>query len=414
MSAGRWDLTTELPDLADPALVADPYPYYAALRAAGGLHHSATWDAWLVTRYDLCHEVFSRPHDFDAAGQPMLRALQKGIQGGATSWRLPSGSGLTAPDPRQRAEGRRTTGRALTRPYVDRLWDGFAAECASTASELLDRAGTGPVDVVTEYAIPMATSLLANLMGVQPADLSVFRAWAESGYHDDLTDAQRGRVALDIRRLLANQAVHRLRNATDDFVGFLASNPAALPGHTSDVTAHLEFVLGTGLMISLVTHQGLVLSFSTLLRSLIAAPDQYLRLRRDRSLMASAVEEGLRYDPSTQALGRFARANTSLGGVDIPDGSLLVCFVGSANRDEAQWPAAATFDVSRDVRSTARHLTFGHGATSCLGAAMSRRALGYLLEALVERVGTIAPASGAQPFPEFMTRGFVSLPVELR
>ncbi|WP_412734788.1 cytochrome P450 [Krasilnikovia sp. MM14-A1259] len=403
------DLRTEPLDLRDPALVADPYPAYAGLRATGGLHYSSTWDAWLVTRYDLCHEVFSRPRDFDPVGQPLLRGLQRQVLDGARSWRVPEVPALAGHDPGQRAVGRRTTGRALTTPFADALWDGFAAECAVAAADLAERSASGPVDVVRGYAVPLVTSLLAGLMAVRPPDLPVFRAWAESGYADDLSDAARARIVVDIRRLLSRQAVDRVKHPVDDFVGHLA----ALPGGTSDLTAHLEFVLGTGLMISLVTHQGLVLSFSTLLQSLVDAPEEYARLRRDRSRMADAVEEGLRFDTSTQALGRFARAATTLAGTPIPAGSLMICLVGAANRDEAQWPAADSFDPARGARAASRHLGFGHGATSCLGAAMSRRALAHLLGALVEHATALGPAPGARRFPEFMTRGFVALPVEL-
>ncbi|MFC7614591.1 cytochrome P450 [Actinokineospora soli] len=76
-----------------------------------------------------------------------------------------------------------------------------------------------------------------------------------------------------------------------------------------------------------------------------------------------------------------------------------MCLTGSANRDERQWPDGDRFDVTRDVRSAARHLGFGHGSTSCLGAAMSRRALGVMLAALVERARSWRPPTAPSPSP---------------
>lgn len=395
-------------DLADTALVEDPYPHYARLRAAGAPVRSAVWDCWFAASHAQCHAVFGDDR-FSAVGQPMLRGLQAAVVSGARSYTLPAPPPETGAEA-HRAQGRRTTGRALATTYVDRLWPGFAAACRERAADLLTR--PDPVDVVADYAIPLATRLLADLMAVRERDLPVFRAWAESGYSPRPDEAAQRRVARDIRALLAQSAVARLREPTDDFVGHLAANPGTLTAE-SGVGAHLEFVLGTALMISLVTHQGLVFSFGTLVDALACHPDQYVRVRTDRSLVAGAVEEGLRHDPSTQALGRLARDDVVVDGIEIPAGGLVLCLVGSANRDPTQWPHADTFDVGRDTRAAARHLTFGLGATSCLGAAMSRHALGHMLAALVAAAGELAPAPGTVRFPEFMTRGYTALPVHL-
>ncbi len=397
--------------LTDPGLVRDPYPAYAALRADGGVHYAPRWDSWFVTRDDLCRDVLAGPVGADPNGQPLLRMLQAAVLRGATSWRPPAIGGGIGVDELHRLQGRRTTALALGADGLDRLWPGFAAACADTAAVLVER--VGPVDLVRDYAIPLATSLLADLMAVAPQDRAVFRAWAESSYHDDLDEEAMRRLVRDVRQLLARQAVDRLRCPADDFVGRLASGPAVLSTGGREVTAHLEFVLGTGLMVSLVTHQGLVLSFSTLLHALVAYPDQYRLLHRDPALLAGTVEEGLRYDTATQAVGRRTAGELVLDGRVLPAGALLVLCTGSANRDPAQWPDANRFDVTRAPRSTARHLAFGRGSTACLGAAMSRRALWHMLEPLVGRVREIAAAPEARRFPEFMTRGFTTLPVDL-
>ncbi|UVS78678.1 cytochrome P450 [Actinokineospora sp. UTMC 2448] len=386
---------TEPLDLA--GLLPDPYPAYARLRADGGVHRSERWDAWFVTTYEQCHAVFSDAARFDAVGQPFLRMLQAEVLRGGTSWRTPQAP--PAGDDPARAAGRRTTGRALGTPFVDSLWPRFERDCRETAAAL-----PATADLVADFAIPLTTRLLADLMAVTPADLPVFAAWAESGY----TGGPSRTAVRDVRHLLAQQAVSRVAEPVDDFVGNLVAHPGA------DLRAHLELVLGTGLMISMVTHQGLVLSFSTLLNALMAAPDQYALLRADPGLIPNAVEEGLRFDSSTQALGRLSRVDAELGGTRVPAGRLLVCLTGSANRDGAQFPDPDRFDVTRPVRSSGRHLSFGHGATSCLGAAMSRRALGHMLSAIVARADRVLPSAEPRLFEEFMTRGFVSLPTEMR
>ncbi|MEU6714626.1 cytochrome P450 [Nonomuraea sp. NPDC046802] len=394
-------------DLSAPELVTDPYPTYAGLRAGGGPRYSEQWDVWLVPGYDHCRQVFSSALNRDSLGQPYLRMLQAEVRRGAGSWRVPEPPALAEGYGDQRAAGRRVNGRALSTEFVDSLWPAFAASCRESAAALAVR--SGPVDLVGDYAKPVVTGLLAGLMGVSPQELPVFSAWVDSGYEQDLEEERRRVIATDIRRLFAQRAVDRVREPQDDFLGSLAANPIR-----EDLKSHLESVLGAALMISMVPHQGLVLSFSTLANALLTRPDQYALLRKDGDLVPRAVEEGLRYDSSTQALGRLVRQETTIGGARVATGSLLVLMVGSANRDERQWPDAAAFDVTRDQRSAARHLGFGHGATSCLGAAMSRKALTYMLAALVEAVAEWAPAGSATAFPEFMTRGFTTLPAELR
>ncbi|WP_225725223.1 MULTISPECIES: cytochrome P450 [unclassified Nocardia] len=393
-------------ELTGPTLIADPYPEYARLRADGGVHYSRRWDCWFVSRYDLCLEIFNNAATFDAVGQPFLRMLQAAVRGGAVSWRVPHAPQVNPADAARRSAGRRTTGRALSSGFVDTLWPDFERECAAAAAELGKSAG--PVDLIRDYAAPLTTRLLAGLLAVSAADFPLFQAWTESGYEAGEQDAQ-VRLAREIRRLFARQAVDRMTSPVDDFVGYLAAHPGEIPGRDG-VGAHLEFVLGTGLMISLVTHQGLVFSFGTLMNALLREQDSYRAVRADRSLIAGAVEEGLRYDTSTQALGRLARTDAEIGGVTIPAGALVVCLTGSANRDERQWTDAGRFDIHRDPRAAARHLGFGVGATSCLGALISRRALGHLLGALVEYVAAPAPLAGARPYGEFMTRGYLTLP----
>ncbi|MFC7614592.1 cytochrome P450 [Actinokineospora soli] len=305
---------TEPLDLTSRDWLADPYPAYARMRADGGLHRSRRWDAWFASGHDTCHAVFADDR-FDAAGQPMLRMLQAELLRGAESWRAPvfpsegrGGDGL-------RAAGRRTTGRALGTPFVAGLWPAFERACRETAAAAV---AAGSVDLVRDYAIPLTTGLLADLMAVGEAELPVFRAFAESGYQPQADDAAARRVVRDVRQALAEQVVDRIKCPVDDFVGHLAANPRTFPGGQESGSGHLEYVLGTGLMVSLVTHQGLVLSFSTLMRALLDHPEQYALLRAEPGLVAGAVEEGLRFDSSTQALGRRAKADVELGGSTIP------------------------------------------------------------------------------------------------
>jgi cytochrome P450 len=98
-------------------------------------------------------------------------------------------------------------------------------------------------------------------------------------------------------------------------------------------------------------------------------PDQRRELVEDRSLVANAIEEILRYEPPAPHVGRYVARDTEFHGRTVPQGSAILMLVGAANRDERRWPDAGKFDIHRDV---GQHLTFGYGIHFCLGAALAR------------------------------------------
>jgi cytochrome P450 len=103
---------------------------------------------------------------------------------------------------------------------------------------------------------------------------------------------------------------------------------------------------------------------------LLQRPDLMARLQADHSLIPAFVEEVLRLEPPLLAIFRYATAATEVGGVPIPEGSDLWLVFSSANRDDSEFPEAATVDLTRSTAQT--HLSFGQGPHYCVGAALSR------------------------------------------
>jgi cytochrome P450 len=124
---------------------------------------------------------------------------------------------------------------------------------------------------------------------------------------------------------------------------------------------------------------------------LMTHPEQWGRLKADPSLASAALEETLRFNGPVQAIRRIARENVIIGDTEIAAGGLVICLIGSANRDETQFPNPATFDIYRDP---ARHLGFGVGIHHCVGAPLSRMEATATLEALASRYGGTRLAEG--------------------
>jgi cytochrome P450 len=106
-------------------------------------------------------------------------------------------------------------------------------------------------------------------------------------------------------------------------------------------------------------------------------------LRRLHTLAASAIEEVLRYLSPIQSMFRLTKTDTIIGEQEIPARNMIIAWIGAANRDEAQFPNAETFDIRR---SPNRHIAFGHGIHFCLGAPLARLEGKIALEIMLERL----------------------------
>jgi cytochrome P450 len=117
--------------------------------------------------------------------------------------------------------------------------------------------------------------------------------------------------------------------------------------------------------------------------ALLEHPAQMTAVRADRSLIPNLVEEALRYESPVQMLPRVAKVDVEVGGVAVPAGSILMMMYGCANRDDARYPGAAAFDITRDNART--HLAFGQGPHFCPGAALARSEARIAFELLFDR-----------------------------
>ena len=149
------------------------------------------------------------------------------------------------------------------------------------------------------------------------------------------------------------------------------------------------------------------------LHALATAPDLYRRLRADRALVATFVEESLRLDSPVQVLARAVLEDTEIEGCPLRTGDRVVFGLASANRDEAVYDEPRSIRLDR--RRAREHLAFGAGPHVCPGASLARLEAAAVVEELCERVESLRLADGfvAQPNPVFWALGHRSLPAVL-
>jgi len=122
---------------------------------------------------------------------------------------------------------------------------------------------------------------------------------------------------------------------------------------------------------------------SSLLAALLTHPDQLDAVRKDRELVPQAIEEALRWEPSSAIQLRHAARDMTISGVSIPKGSHIELFFGAANRDETVFRDPERFDI---FRPKTRHFGFGHGPHLCIGQHLARIEMKGALNAVLDRL----------------------------
>lgn len=277
------------------------------------------------------------------------------------------------------------------RPVCDALIDAFIAD--------------GRADLVRQFTFYFPINVIASLLGLPPADLPRFHRLAVeliSGSFDREVGVQASEELVDY---FGSVLEHRRRVPADDLISLLAG--AELDGRRLDdeeIYSFLRLLLPAGAETTFR-------SSGNLLFGLLSDPSQLAAVREDRSLLSKAIEEGIRWEPPLTSIMRCTTRPTTLGGVDLPAGAVVIAHMGSANRDESRWDDADRFDLFRPQQ---QHLSFAFGPHMCLGMHLARMETRVAVEALLDRLDDLTLAPDPDDPPRITGLGFrspTSLPV---
>jgi cytochrome P450 len=171
-----------------------------------------------------------------------------------------------------------------------------------------------------------------------------------------------------------------------------------------------EELLATCILILIAGHETTVNLIGNGVLALLRHPDELHRLRQTPALIASAVEELLRYDGPVQRTARVASDDATIGGRTIRKGDMVMPFIGAADRDPAQFPDPDRLDLARGDN---RHIAFGWGIHFCLGAPLARVEGQIAIDTLVRRLPRLELATESPEYRQSLTlRGLKTLPVK--
>jgi cytochrome P450 len=284
--------------------------------------------------------------------------------------------------------------------------------CRDLLTELRERGG--PVDLVTEYVLPVPNSIIAHLLGAEPSDYALWAAWSDEvveGTYPALYRNERGEgfagahpeFAAYLDAIIADRRAH----PRDDFVTRLITREVD-GKRLSDVEARIQLVF---LFISgNETTRHLI---GNLLHRMATEPGLFDALAKDRALIEPAIEESLRMDPPVQLLMRTCAAPTVVAREVIDEGEAVIFGLEQANRDETRFDDPETFRLDR--KDSRRHLAFGGGPHVCPGAHLARMearvAVNVLLDAA--RALRVEPGHSYTDVPVHWAHGPTSLPVTI-
>jgi len=311
---------------------------------------------------------------------------------------------------------RHTKQRALiAKAFTPRVVANLERHIRELSRSLLDGViGRGEMDLAGEYAVPLPMKVIAEMIGIPPADWHRFRRWS-----DVILELSLGRSSGPE----AQSAVAHFTAVTAEMNDYLSEMIAARRGKPGDdlltrlVEAEVDGqhlsqyeILGFFQLLVVGGQETTANLINNAILSLLENPDQLERLKRDMALLPSAIEEVLRYRSPLQWLMRTPTRDVELHGQVIPAGRLVLAMIGSANRDPKQFPEANRFDITREPNA---HLAFGYRIHFCLGAALSRMEARIALTDLLERLPGLRLATDEpwEPRQAIHVHGPTRLPV---
>ena len=402
------------PVLFGPAFKANPYPAYAWLREHAPAHshtnrHGVT--TWYITRYADCLNVLRDHRRFvkdyrnalsaeERAAQPEMPPLLRLISHHILNMDAPDHTRL-----------RTLVNDAFTVSMVERL----APRMQVIADELLDRvAGQDQADLIESFAFPFPIIVIAELLGVPPADRERFRRWSSAIVAP----------TADITRTL--RKLEKSRPVMEDFIAYLETICAARRAQPrDDLISSLLAVEAAGdrlseeelfcmvLLLIVVGHETSVNLIGNGMLALLENPAAQEQLRDDPAILPLAVEELIRFaNPVERAPMRFVAEPVTLHGRTLARGDSVSVALAAANRDPAQFSHPDRLDLTREPN---RHLGFGMGIHYCLGAPLARLEGRIAFATLLRRLPGLrlaAPAESLRWHTHPIMRGLHHLPVQ--
>jgi len=394
-------------DILASSFKADPFPFYARLRAEAPVFRTKLEDrrtASFITRYDDVVSVLKDPR-FAKDRTAVLTPEQQAKQPWVPDFVKPLERNMLDVD----EPDHRRLRNLVHQVFTPRMVEDMRTRVQQIADDLLSKvASRGRMDLVRDYALPLPLTVIAELLGIPPEARPRFHRFSKALM--ETTSNVKMLLALPhfyfMLRYLRGLIAEKRARPRDDLLSALVQ--------AEEEGSHLSEneLLAMIILLTVAGHETTVNLIASGTLALLQHPRELERLRQDPTRFKSAIEELLRFtNPVEMATERYAREDVEVAGVTIHRGELVLVVLASANRDASQFVDPDQLDLTRDPN---RHVAFGQGIHYCLGAPLARLegqiALATLLRTLPDLRLDAAPHT-LRWRPTYIVRGLEALPV---
>ena len=410
----------------DDEMVADPYPYYEALRGECPVRREPHENVVMITGYEEATAVLNDTTTFSSCtavtgpfpGFPV--PLDEYADGDISDLilehrdSLPMSDQLPTMDPPTHTDHRGLLMRLITPKRLKENEDFMWRLADRQLDTFVDR---GRCEFINDFASPFAMLVIADLLGVPEEDHERFEEMLihrPTGGAVGTTKAMAHSPLEHLYREFTTFIEDRRASPREDVLTGLAT--ATFPdGSTPEVIDAVRVAAN----LFAAGQETTVRLLGSAVQLLAEDAELQQKLRDDRELIPNFIEESLRTESPIKGDFRLSRVPTTVGGVDIPAGTTLMLLLAAANRDPRRFEDPATFDVNR--ANARQHISFGRGIHTCPGAPLARAEARVCLERLLDRTSDIrisesehGPAGDRRYryVPTFILRGLTQLHIE--
>ena len=401
------------PSFLDPEVMQNPFPLYqwAITNAPVMPVQMGAMTLYMVSSYDLVSEATGRVEEFSNA---FTDALSGGVSAKPDVMAIldkgwPQIDTLLTADPPTHTRFRKLVNLAFSMPRVNAMEDGIKARVTQLIDSFIDK---GECEFVADFGVPLPVQVICEQLGFELSEHGNVKRWSDA-FSDRLghmispqRELECAREVVEFQHAVKVKIDARRLSKTDDLLSDLVN--ARIDGETPLDDAE---ILSIAQQIMVAGNETTTHSLAGGIVHLANHPDQADAVRADPKLLGNLVEEVLRLETPTAGMWRVATRDTTLGGVDIPKGAMMMLRYAAANRDPARYPGPDLFDVTR--QNARSHLAFGRGIHMCVGNMLSRKEMTLAFGELLRRLDNIKIKDGVklEVAPNILLRGLVSVPI---
>lgn len=403
--------------LLDPAILAHPTEFYAAMRKDDPVHYDPKLDMYLVSRYDDLQAVLRDPITFSVQ-KGFAEQYAKGFQEEYFEILTREGGGIFGraimTDPPEHTRVRRLLDGAFTAHRVKTLEPRIIELTVGLIDKLLDK---GQAEIFSDFSMPLVSSFICEQLGVELASETIQR-WTAAltqqisrmQTREQMLEA--AKELCEMQLFIIDQINDRKQHPREDMISDLVH--ARLEGEDPPC---LTFDESVSMVVALMVagNETTATALTNLLFILATRPDIAEKLANsvdDERLLTRFIEELLRWEAPVRGITRMTTEEVELGGTKLPVGAHLLLLYASANDDESQFKCPRDFDMDRP--NLGRHASFGGGVHRCAGAALARMELKVAAREIIRRMDSIklaVPLEEITYVPTVATHSIASLPM---